>query len=414
MKSKPLLVLLMISGITAFTQVLPIIHKVGNFEWKEYPSGVNFSHQKFDSTANFERAKFNSSAVFSDAKFDSSANFSGAQFHSYAGFSGTQFHSSALFYIAQFHSYAKFNFALFDSSTNFTYARFDSLAYFGSAKFDSSAIFLGAQFHSLADFSGVQFDSIASFENVFVKTSIIIDYCTLPYYLYLSGIQLKGDNLDLTNSYINNKYGKCLINLVDADIEKIKLRYSMFELYFPDGLNSDMKTNIYERLLKTQNDNGFISSYEKLDKEYAEFKYLKSGKYSTIGGWILNMVNKYWWGYGYDKMLIIRNTLLIFVLFSIINCIFFPWILNIYEVPQIKNITEAVTAKNVFLQRIKTLPVAFFYTGLIFFGLKFSTENLKYKENLIGGRFFNLVYFFVIYISGLVCLGYMANFILST
>ena len=68
MKSKPLLVLLMISGITAFTQVLPIIHKVGNFEWKEYPSGVDFSHQIFDSTTNFERAKFNSSAVFSDAK----------------------------------------------------------------------------------------------------------------------------------------------------------------------------------------------------------------------------------------------------------------------------------------------------------------------------------------------------------
>ena len=200
------------------------------------------------------------------------------------------------------------------------------------------------------------------------------------------------------------------------DIEKLKLRYSMFELRFPydDAFNSDMKTNIYERLLKTQKDNGFTSSYEKLDKEYSEFKYIKSGKYSSIGGWILNMVNKYWWGYGYDKTLIIVNTLLIFVLFSIVNCIFFPWILNIYEVPNIKNLAVAVTAKNVIFHRIKILPIAFFYTGLIFFGLKFTTENLKYKENLIGWRFFNLVYFFVIYISGLVCLGYLANFILST
>ena len=187
-------------------------------------------------------------------------------------------------------------------------------------------------------------------------------------------------------------------------------------MHFPydDDINSDMKTNTYERLLKTQKDNGFTSSYEKLDKDYAEFKYIKSGKYSFFGGWILNMVNKYWWGYGYDKTLIIVNTLLIFVLFSLINCIFFPWILNIYEVHNIKSLGAAVTAKNVILQRIKIVPIAFFYTGLIFFGLKFSTENLKYKENLIGWRFFNLVYFFVIYISGLVCLGYLANFILST
>ena len=104
----------------------------------------------------------------------------------------------------------------------------------------------------------------------------------------------------------------------------------------------------------------------------------------------------------------------IFIFFSIINCIFFPWITNIYEIPYIKNFVAEITAKNVIFHRIKTLPIAFFYTGLIFFGLKFTTENLKYKENLIGWRFFNLVYFFVIYISGLVCLGYLANFILST
>ena len=243
----------------------------------------------------------------------------------------------------------------------------------------------------------------------------MLDYCTLPYYLDLSGIQLKGDNLDLTNSTVNKKYGKCLINLVNADIEKIKLRYSMFELYFPDkdDLTSDMNTNIYERLLKTQKDNGFTSSYEKLDKDYAEFKYLKSGKYWSIIGVPLNFLDKNWWGYGYDKMLIIRNTLFIFILFSIINCIFFGWIINIYDVPNLKDLAEVVIAKNVILQRIKTLPIAFFYTGLIFFGLKFSTENLKYKENLIGWRFFNLVYFFVIYLGGLVCLGYMANLILS-
>lgn len=351
----------MISGYTAFGQVVPIIHKGKYYNWKEYPGRVDFHSEKFDSTANFKYTHFDSTADFFGAQFDSIADFFGAQFNSTADFSGVQFDSSAYFF-------------------------------------------------------GTQFDSIASFRGANIQESIYFDDSTLPYLLDLSGIRIKEGNLDLTNSIVNEKYGKCLINLVNVDIEKLKLRYSMFELRFPydDAFNSDMKTNIYERLLKTQKDNGFTSSYEKLDKEYSEFKYIKSGKYSSIGGWILNMVNKYWWGYGYDKTLIIVNTLLIFVLFSIVNCIFFPWILNIYEVPNIKNLAVAVTAKNVIFHRIKILPIAFFYTGLIFFGLKFTTENLKYKENLIGWRFFNLVYFFVIYISGLVCLGYLANFILST
>ena len=394
MKTKLLLVLLMISCLTGFTQVLPIIHRGWFFShWKEYQSAVDFRSKEFDSTANFKHAHFDSIASFFGAQFDSSAVFGEAQFHSSVNFTGVQFHSLA----------------------NFNSAVFDSSAVFIAAVFDSSAVFTGAHFDPTANFNSAVFDSIAIFWGASAKNGIAFEDCKLPYYLSLSGIKIKEGNIDLTTSHINKKYGKCLINLVNADIEKIRLRYSVFELYFPDDddLNSDMKTNTYERLLKTQKDNGFTSSYEKLDKEYAEFKYIKSGKYMAIVGWILNYLDENWWGYGYDKMLIIRNTFLIFILFSIINCIFFGWITNIYEMPYIKNLAAVITAKNVILQRIKTLPIAFFYTGLIFFGLKFSTENLRYKENLIGWRFFNLVYFFVIYLGGLVCLGYMANLILS-
>ena len=460
MKTKLLFVLFMISDFTGFTQIIPIFHKGWEgYEWKEYQHRVDFRNHKFDSIVNFKNAHFDSKlrffgaefhslANFENTQFDSTANFEKAHFDSSAKFIDAKFISSIIFDSAEFHSLANFKFAQFDSTADFLHAQFDSTAdfyvtkfnsvalfgfikfhssanfnrsifnstFFGGTKFNSNANFDLATFLSNVDFGGAEFDSIASFRYVLVKDSIVFDYNTLPLYLDLSGIQLKGGDLDLTNSIINKKYGKCLINLVNADIEKIKLRYSTFELYFPDkeNINSDIKTNTYERLLKNQKDNGFTSSYEKLDKEYAAFKYLKSGKYSSLGGWTLNMVNKYWWGYGYDKTLIIVNTLLIFVLFSLVNCIFFPWILNIYEVPNIKSLAAAVTAKNVVLQRIKIVPIAFFYTGLIFFGLKFSTENLKYKENLMGWRVFNLVYFFVIYISGIVCLGYLANFILST
>ena len=52
MKTRLLFVLLMISGFTAFTQEVPIIHKDGKGEWKEYQSPVDFSNKKIDSTAN--------------------------------------------------------------------------------------------------------------------------------------------------------------------------------------------------------------------------------------------------------------------------------------------------------------------------------------------------------------------------
>ena len=235
MKTKLLLVVLMISGFTAFTQVLPIIHKGNYYDWKEYPGRVDFSRQKFDSTTNFKRAQFDSSAVFSEAQFHSSAVFYRAQFHSSVYFSMAQFNSSAHFATAEFHSLADFYYANFHSSVDFSFAHFDSLA-----------IFSEAQFHSSAYFFGAHFDSSAIFINASVKKGIDFRYCELPYYLNLSGIKIIEGNVDFTNSTINEKYGKCLINIVGADIEKIKLGYSMFELYFPDSLNSDMRTNVYE------------------------------------------------------------------------------------------------------------------------------------------------------------------------
>lgn len=400
-------------------------HSYASFNGAQFRSQVGFNMAKFYSRVDFDNAKFYSKADFRHSQFDLKADFSGSEFDSITDFGNVKFSSNIDFTGTNFKTTANFTNAAFDSITDFDGAEFGTEADFGCTKFNSYANFRAVKyngeayfghaiFNSPADFSFVEFDHSANFIGVIIKDNIYFKRNKLPYYLNLSGIEIHGSKLDLTDSYINEKYGICFISLINSDIENIKLRYSMFKLYFPENIDIDTKANVYEKLLKTQKDNGYISSYEKLDKEYIEFKYLKSGKYSSIGGWILNLVNKLWWGYGYDKVLIIRNTLILFAIFSIINCIFFPWISHIYELPKLIKVTQTITAKNIVMQRIKLLPAAIFFTGLIFFGLKFSTEKLKYKENLVGLRFFNLSYFFLIYLSGLVCLGYMANFILST
>jgi hypothetical protein len=105
----------------------------------------------------------------------------------------------------------------------------------------------------------------------------------------------------------------CKINIYGTDISKIKLRYEMFKLYFPkkDNIPFELQANVYEQLLNNFKKNGYIRSYEKLDKEYKELYYIeKGGMYK-----IVNLFQKYWWGYGYDKLSILLYTIGFFVFF---------------------------------------------------------------------------------------------------
>ena len=74
----------------------------------------------------------------------------------------------------------------------------------------------------------------------------------------------------------------------------------------------EIKANVYEELLANQKTEGSTQSYEILDKEYREFQYTDSeSQYPQWWGHTLNWIDKNWWGYGYDKELVIRNVLLI-------------------------------------------------------------------------------------------------------
>ena len=422
MKTKLLFAaLLTLVTIALFSQNLQ-----GNYEKHIFSDTANFSHSTFQTKANFQQSVFFSSVNFQGVKFDSAVSFLSTEFHSNANFTFTQFISSSnfqnaifdsavIFLKTSFKSDVAFSIAKFKSIANFSDDEFDSLAVFSLAFFDSVAIFKNAKFNSKAEFIMTQFDKLANFENAKFYTGADFRKAKLPHILNLENSRIYDGELNLLDAIVNPDYNECKINLVNSDIEKIRLLYTDFELYLPDSINADIKSNVYERLLLNQQKNGYISSIEKLDKEYQMFKYLESGKYNKIWGVFLNWVNKIWWDYGYNKILIIRNTLYLFIIFTVINSLFFKWIItNLYEMKKIVETRNLIQTKNKFYLFFRILPLSFFYTGIIFFGLKFDLNKLRYSENFQGLKFFNLIYFLLIYLSGLVCLGYLANYILSS
>lgn len=363
-----------------------------SFHQSKFFSTVDFVFANFDSVADFARTPFYYNANFRFANFNFVTFFSGAHFYSFANFRQTNFFSGSGFLGAVFDSTVIFSEANFRETANFQLAQFHGDVNFHMSKFDLYAIFAGAQFYSSVDFSGAQ----------------------LPMLIDMSDVRIINKEIDFTGSKVNEKYGTCKIYLINSNIDKIKFRYSRFELDFHNVIDPDVITSVYDKLLAKQQKEGFISSYEKLDKEYKEFKYKQGIGYNKTWGLILNWLDKYWWGYGYDKELIIRNTFFLFLLFTILNWIGYSHMLQkVYENPKLMELRNNLRYKNKLIIYLKIFPQSAFYTGLIFFGIKFNINNLKYKENLSNWGIFNLVYFFLIYLSGLVCLGYLVNFILS-
>lgn len=388
---------------------------VADFTDFKFETAALFDKAQFDSSAIFINAKFNSIAYFRKTGFNSSVLFDKAHFIKSTDFTNVQFDSSVRFHYTKFDEFACFKSATFKSIAYFGATHFDSIAYFRNATFNNTANFDHAHFHVLADFIDVVFDSIVIFDSAHFYNLSRFNGASLPYLLDLSGVFIDNEEIDLTVAKINPVYGVCKINLANSNIDKIIFKYSRFELYFPDSTDVETKTTVYEKLLLKQKKEGFIKSYEKLDKEYKEFWYLEGGGYGNIWGFVQNFFSKYWWGYGYEKVRIFKNTFYLFIFFFLINTII--WLRNkgpkIYEVPHLQIMRESVIHASYLKKVLKSFYISFFYTSIVFFGLKFGLERLNYDNNNIRFKKCRLIGFFILYLSGIICLAYLANFVLS-
>ncbi len=359
--------------------------KVDRLDMVLFKLPVSFYNTTFDSTADFLLASFDSTADFTRAYFNSTANFAGAKFHSTASFVAADFHSTADFAEANFDSTADFRGAIFDFTANFA-----------EAYFNSTADFTLAFFGPLADFRYAKFN-----ERVFFAPRALPKWLDIR---YVTPIEYP---IDMTNSGMPRNGNKCKIALTKADVSKIWINMDLFELWFPGDPRYDDQLAVYEGLLKQFGDRGLKESYEVLDKEYRHFVNQHKGwvyKYFT------DPFQRVWWGYGYNPERALVITIALWLLFSIINIKYYHRLNgSVYTISFMGSINwpkwrEPFSWVRFFLQTSA-------YTAVIFFGLKMSVD--KFQHGVIQRHPFLFSYLMLIYVSGLVCLGFIVNIIFT-
>lgn len=197
------------------------------------------------------------------------------------------------------------------------------------------------------------------------------------------------------------------LRILSKDVDKIDFEYHYFKLYFRGDDSYDDKIGVYTALLESFKRKGYSSSFEKLDKEFQEFKHKESGRF----GYFLNWIDQNWWGYGYNKFLVVRNAAILNLLFFLINIFLFDNLINHgYNLQKFVRVNSSINKKfstNRFKRTLAKSPYVFLYTCYIFWGLRLDINNLGIHKV----RLFMYVLFQ--YIVGIICLAYFANLIIT-
>ncbi len=383
-------------------------------------------NHEFDTSISYEGNQFNERLIVQSREFMGATNFSYSTFDSLAYFGSSTFDSVALFWGVKFKSQVNFTYTNFKGATYFAGSEFDSLVSFRGTRFNAIADFSRATFMDEANFLGARFDSAAVFIGTRFRDARFYK-STLPESFDFRSCEVEG-GISLLGTFLNDEMHtqnrKCRINLIGARIDKFNFTYDNFILEKPDTVLSKAHyqnlNSVYERLLKRFNYLGYKESYQALDKEYQEFKrtqnpYLES-IYERYLGYFFNWLNKNWNDYGYAKDRIWRHTTMFLVIFIFLNWSIFSWlVLNVYSIPSIDKAMfrgERYTKMEYYSWPMWTkllfnFKYAVYYTILIFFGLRMTIENINFRN-------WGVVIIFIEYVIGLICLGYLANFVISS
>ena len=250
---------------------------------------------------------------------------------------------------------------------------------------------------------------------------IVLDSSKIQNVISFKGFHLP-DSVKLNRLIFENSYSfidfsgfipsgkrKCKLILKDIDVSKIKLNYAYFQLDAKQPEVPDyVLESIYKAILDEQKKEGYSDGLEKIDKEYKRFKYIHTGSWS---GYLQNWIEKLWWDYGYHKIFIVRNSLFLMMVCFIINLTCYRKL--IFETYIIEEFKEAYINLNVAKKRtegfkiIRTAVYCLVYTAYIFWGFKISLERLKLKNLVLA------LWVITQYTIGIICLAYLANFIIT-
>jgi hypothetical protein len=251
--------------------------------------------------------------------------------------------------------------------------------------------------------------------DVILDKEIDIEDSPLPKYIHLNGVICKDEKikLDFSQFRITDSSKDCDLNIGVGIANLIKANYKYFRLVFDSTTSVYDKEQVYTELLNMQKTNYFLDGCEKLDKEYKAFKYLHRNSFIAD---VQNWIDKYWWDYGYDKFMVIKNSVKLFLLFFAINLLAYKGLAKVYHPIKFREFDERLEMNNVDIKHpvaagikkyLKRIPVIFLYTAFVFWGLKLDLKELEIKKPLY------MTILIGQYITGLVCLAYIANYIIS-
>ncbi len=383
---------------------------------KHFTKAVDFSSQNYIMPMYYNFFKFDSAVAFGVTHFGSLVDFFCADFYSMVDFYQASFDSSVSFWNVHFKSMANFSDVSFIGNVSFVSSHFHSKVLFMNTRFSSYVNFNLAHFKHTVDFTGSYFGNGSNFKEVILPDTLIFKDVKAKEIIDLTFAKLD------TARRVKDGNCKCKILLEGADIDKIKINYDLFTLYFTKDGNYEQQLSIYEKLLKKFKDEGFLESYKALDIEYRDFKFRHEGDN------FLNWFQKHWWNYGYEKELVLWRSLLIFGIFTFLNLFFFgPLQRSVYKMNFPFYTTEDFEKQRIFVHwtneffRKKSRIIYFvawaiamiaryiinplIYTAILFFGIKLTLEN--FKKFSIG-----TIWVFTIYTFGIFCLAYIINIII--
>lgn len=411
--------------------------------------GVSFDGSTFNKEANFSGTNFYVPTMFNLSKFLQNSYFMSSVFHAGADFHDTKFIKDVNFSDAAFKGEVGFRNTVFSGNTTFSGVTFSSgigdpfdkqsgeRVTFSSASFLKTADFSNATFSNYVFFQDTKFSNVAAFNNMHVKDSTLFSFngAILPDTLCFENIQFIKNDIDLTaadfrdsvvpyfqKGEVLNKWPltlrfkdsviahskfkrnrKCNIFLFNVDISKFHIDYIHFKLLFTDPspsghyiIPTDEREGIYESLLKNFKDRGQNESYKLLDIEYREFKWSIAPIYIRWWGFL----DKWWWNYGYNKEWVFLWAIGFLFLFSIITFTKINYLnKEVYVIENIPFISSVSTGRRIWYSII--------YTCSLFFRLTLKLDKIKYTHILWT------IYIFIVYLSGIICIAYMANFVLQ-
>jgi len=187
----------------------------------------------------------------------------------------------------------------------------------------------------------------------------------------------------------------------------VHLDYQHFKLLFidpktGDTLSDEEKSSIYEQLLQNFKSHGQEDSYQALDIEYHHFQA------NSPLNWLADKLQMLWWNYGYSKWRVIAWAIVFVLLFSALN---YFWLNHLNEkvypidgIPAFSKLGENPFSWRRACRRFWYSTV---YTSTVFFRLSIEVKKIQFNRVLAS------LYIFMIYLLGILCLAYTANFVLQ-